>query len=171
MRALPTGAVVRRARLTEAERAAVVAVPSPRLRGGAAQIPPRTVMRGGPFVVTPQSRGAGTASPRHGTAARPPAALVSAAPLYYDCARCPRGCESPFAAPDGEVAEWLNAPHSKCGIRASVSGVRIPPSPPQCVEITDDLGRPTRKPPAKHRFGGTFRARLNGRGARRKRGM
>src|SRR5262249_19194920 len=30
----------------------------------------------------------------------------------------------------GEVAEWLNAPHSKCGIRATVSGVRIPPSPP-----------------------------------------
>src|SRR5262249_12521137 len=33
-------------------------------------------------------------------------------------------------APHGEVAEWLNAPHSKCGIRATVSGVRIPPSPP-----------------------------------------
>ena len=31
----------------------------------------------------------------------------------------------------GEVAEWLNAPHSKCGIRATVSGVRIPPSPPE----------------------------------------
>src|SRR3974390_2058785 len=30
----------------------------------------------------------------------------------------------------GEVAEWLNAPHSKCGIRVTVSGVRIPPSPP-----------------------------------------
>lgn len=30
----------------------------------------------------------------------------------------------------GEVAEWLNAPHSKCGIPARVSGVRIPPSPP-----------------------------------------
>jgi hypothetical protein len=28
------------------------------------------------------------------------------------------------------VAEWLNAPHSKCGIRVTVSGVRIPPSPP-----------------------------------------
>src|SRR3979411_3194109 len=32
----------------------------------------------------------------------------------------------------GEVAEWLNAPHSKCGIGASLSGVRIPPSPPCC---------------------------------------
>src|SRR3984885_16052622 len=31
----------------------------------------------------------------------------------------------------GEVAEWSNAPHSKCGIGASLSGVRIPPSPPQ----------------------------------------
>jgi hypothetical protein len=30
----------------------------------------------------------------------------------------------------GEVAERLKAPHSKCGIRATVSGVRIPPSPP-----------------------------------------
>lgn len=30
----------------------------------------------------------------------------------------------------GEVAEWLKAPHSKCGILARVSGVRIPPSPP-----------------------------------------
>ena len=30
----------------------------------------------------------------------------------------------------GEVAEWSNAPHSKCGIGASLSGVRIPPSPP-----------------------------------------
>ena len=29
------------------------------------------------------------------------------------------------------MAEWLNAPHSKCGIRATVSGVRIPPSPPE----------------------------------------
>ena len=36
----------------------------------------------------------------------------------------------PIQAPCGEVAEWLNAPHSKCGIRATVSGVRIPPSPP-----------------------------------------
>ena len=36
----------------------------------------------------------------------------------------------PFMAPSGEVAEWLNAPHSKCGIGASLSGVRIPPSPP-----------------------------------------
>lgn len=35
----------------------------------------------------------------------------------------------------GEVAEWLNAPHSKCGMGASPSGVRIPPSPPlSCSE-------------------------------------
>lgn len=37
---------------------------------------------------------------------------------------------APNMAPSGEVAEWLNAPHSKCGIGASLSGVRIPPSPP-----------------------------------------
>lgn len=35
--------------------------------------------------------------------------------------------ESPIC---GEVAEWLNAPHSKCGMGASPSGVQIPPSPP-----------------------------------------
>ena len=29
------------------------------------------------------------------------------------------------------MAEWLKAPHSKCGILARVSGVRIPPSPPR----------------------------------------
>ena len=35
----------------------------------------------------------------------------------------------------GEVAEWSIAPHSKCGILARVSGVRIPPSPPlSCSE-------------------------------------
>ena len=39
------------------------------------------------------------------------------------------GDNSPVMAP-GEVAEWSNAPHSKCGIGASLSGVRIPPSPP-----------------------------------------
>jgi hypothetical protein len=38
---------------------------------------------------------------------------------------------SPASAPaHGEVAEWSIAPHSKCGVRASVPGVRIPPSPP-----------------------------------------
>src|SRR5678809_1183553 len=30
----------------------------------------------------------------------------------------------------GEVAEWSKAPHSKCGVRATVPWVRIPPSPP-----------------------------------------
>jgi hypothetical protein len=42
----------------------------------------------------------------------------------------PRGLRPRFGA-FGEVAEWLNAPHSKCGIGASLSGVRIPPSPPR----------------------------------------
>ena len=32
--------------------------------------------------------------------------------------------------PRGEVAEWSNAPHSKCGMGVTPSGVRIPPSPP-----------------------------------------
>src|SRR5262249_15422599 len=35
----------------------------------------------------------------------------------------------------GEVAEWLKAPHSKCGIRVTVSGVRIPPSPPFTLQL------------------------------------
>nr|CBI79790.1 hypothetical protein BAR15_180013 [Bartonella sp. AR 15-3] len=30
----------------------------------------------------------------------------------------------------GEMAEWLKAPHSKCGIGATLSGVQIPLSPP-----------------------------------------
>ena len=31
---------------------------------------------------------------------------------------------------NGQVAEWLNVPHSKCGVPARVSWVRIPPCPP-----------------------------------------
>ena len=34
------------------------------------------------------------------------------------------------AARRGEVAEWLNVPHSKCGVPARVPWVQIPPSPP-----------------------------------------
>jgi hypothetical protein len=37
------------------------------------------------------------------------------------------------------VAEWLNAPHSKCGIGASLSGVRIPPSPPSILDSAEVL--------------------------------
>ena len=45
--------------------------------------------------------------------------------------------------PSGEVAEWLKAPHSKCGIRATVSGVRIPPSPPSrpAPPTADETGK------------------------------
>jgi hypothetical protein len=42
---------------------------------------------------------------------------------------------APAASSRGEVAEWLNAPHSKCGVGATPPGVRIPPSPP----FTSDL--------------------------------
>ena len=42
----------------------------------------------------------------------------------------------------GEVVEWLKAPHSKCGIRATVSWVRIPPSPPKS-SLPIGLGRLT----------------------------
>src|SRR5262249_40033731 len=43
----------------------------------------------------------------------------------------------------GEVAEWLKAPHSKCGIRVTVSGVRIPPSPPASPFAAVRLRPPT----------------------------
>ncbi len=33
------------------------------------------------------------------------------------------------------MAEWSIAPHSKCGVRASVPGVRIPPSPPEWLLV------------------------------------
>ncbi len=39
----------------------------------------------------------------------------------------------------GEVAEWSKAPHSKCGILARVSWVRIPPSPPGCRDTRYQL--------------------------------
>src|SRR5436305_14222394 len=52
-------------------------------------------------------------------------------------ARAPRptgaGTRPASAIPSGEVAEWSKAPHSKCGVRATVPWVRIPPSPPARV--------------------------------------
>ena len=35
-----------------------------------------------------------------------------------------------FSRKNGEVAEWLNVPDSKSGVRSHVPRVRIPPSPP-----------------------------------------
>ena len=35
------------------------------------------------------------------------------------------------SAINGEVPEWSIRPHSKCGVRVTGPGVRIPPSPPQ----------------------------------------
>ena len=46
------------------------------------------------------------------------------------CYLAPRPCIRARAEPRGEVAEWSIAPHSKCGVPATVPGVRIPPSPP-----------------------------------------
>ncbi len=46
--------------------------------------------------------------------------------------------------PVGEVSEWLKEPHSKCGLRVTVAGVRIPPSPfhiHQYHECPDRVGR------------------------------
>ena len=58
------------------------------------------------------------------------------------------GCgASPRTRPCGEVAEWLKAPHSKCGILARVSGVRIPPSPPIHFEISVECWGLIEQPP------------------------
>ena len=70
------------------------------------------------------------------------AALVSPERRRYIVRR-----DAQAVCPPGEVAEWLKAPHSKCGIRATVSGVRIPPSPPSCSALgwranTQWLSRP-----------------------------
>src|SRR5262245_56003565 len=61
----------------------------------------------------------------------PQGALVSPCRVGYIA-----GDRRVYALPGhGEVAEWSIAPHSKCGIRATVSGVRIPPSPPSSEEM------------------------------------
>ena len=36
----------------------------------------------------------------------------------------------------GEMPEWSIGPHSKCGVRATVPGVRIPLSPQQTLKIS-----------------------------------
>jgi hypothetical protein len=53
------------------------------------------------------------------------------------------------------VAERLKAPHSKCGIGASLSGVRIPPSPPynRIVGAADDEGILRPSPSERQRAG------------------
>src|SRR5207247_7734060 len=71
-----------------------------------------------------------TLSPQAGRGGRPRARLVSPRPLRYINPAPRVFFAKPRARPRGEVAERSNAPHSKCGIRATVSGVRIPPSPP-----------------------------------------
>ena len=61
------------------------------------------------------------------------ACLILPADACYLAARHNADGYKPFQR-RGEVAEWLKAPHSKCGIRATVSGVQIPPSPPAIFE-------------------------------------
>src|SRR5688572_7083495 len=53
--------------------------------------------------------------------------------------RAPRGRPRTLS---GEVAERSNAPHSKCGLRATVTWVRIPPSPPERVDRTRSFPLP-----------------------------
>ena len=51
----------------------------------------------------------------------------------------PRRLDQPrnAALSRGEVAEWSIAPHSKCGMGATPSGVQIPPSPPFSSSLCD----------------------------------
>ena len=44
-----------------------------------------------------------------------------------------------FALAIGEMPEWSIGPHSKCGVRATVPGVRIPLFPPQRFLMDDCL--------------------------------
>ena len=41
------------------------------------------------------------------------------------------------------MAEWLKALDSKSSVRVSVPGVRIPVSPPHCIDWTADIGEVT----------------------------
>ena len=49
----------------------------------------------------------------------------------------------------GEMPEWSIGPHSKCGVRATVPGVRIPLSP-------QGTHAKTMKNPVNHAFTGFF---------------
>ena len=69
----------------------------------------------------------------------------SARPCY--CAASPPANPVRRSTRIGEVAEWSNAPHSKCGMRATVSGVRIPPSPPFPFVIIGFFGDFALQPP------------------------
>src|SRR5881628_581111 len=74
-------------------------------------------------------------------------------------ARAPRPDPLPALSgardPEGEVSEWSKAPHSKCGVRATVPWVRIPPSPPLLQvrlgrgPLPRSLQRRDRLPPAR----------------------
>ncbi len=78
------------------------------------------------------ARGAGSSLPRSASLAGPDRNPSPAAHPRRRNRKCPgKNAKADIShGPVGEVAEWLKAPHSKCGIRVTVSGVRIPPSPP-----------------------------------------
>jgi hypothetical protein len=89
----------------------------------------------------------GAAGPRVRRFVPPPPAsrpkqFFRLAPCLVNHPRLLHGPDDGGLGPDlapGEVAEWLNAPHSKCGIGASLSGVRIPPSPPSILDSAEVL--------------------------------
>jgi hypothetical protein len=81
-----------------------------------------------------RSRGGGTGSchpPQAGCPCCLAGGLVAGLPVH---GIIPLITTSPVASADGsvgvgEVSEWLKEPHSKCGLRETAAGVRIPPSP------------------------------------------
>ena len=65
----------------------------------------------------------------------------------YICSPKPRGFR--LRETSGEMPEWSIGPHSKCGVRATVPGVRIPLSPQGTL-------RKVAKNPVNHAFTGFF---------------
>ena len=63
----------------------------------------------------------------------------------YICSPKPRGFR--LRETSGEMPEWSIGPHSKCGVRATVPGVRIPLSPQGTL-------RKVAKNPVNHAFTG-----------------
>ena len=62
-------------------------------------------------------------------------AFTFALAILSDCRYVAPALRNAPTSITGEVAEWSNAPHSKCGIPARVSWVQIPPSPPETCTL------------------------------------
>lgn len=100
------------------------------------KIPRRMAQLAGSRAARQCNRATGSIKAKAGPAATRHSPNFSAIPVL------PRAAHIYMKRPTscGEVAEWLNAPHSKCGMGATPSGVQIPPSPPFIPEIVGILG-------------------------------